>query len=99
MYWQLPNRVFSIVWECPGDRCYDFKKIVSPKNWRFLLELLLVFFQKFDHSIGFLEKRQFFSPDENCRKSQKIVIITRATTWVFEKIAQNIAQNAYKISA
>jgi hypothetical protein len=30
--------------------------------------------QKFDHYIGFWEKRQFFA--ENCRKSPKIVIIT-----------------------
>jgi hypothetical protein len=30
--------------------------------------------QNFDHNIGFCEKRQFFA--ENCRKSQKIVIIT-----------------------
>jgi hypothetical protein len=30
--------------------------------------------QKYDHNIGFREKRQFFA--ENCRKSQKIVIIT-----------------------
>jgi hypothetical protein len=28
----------------------------------------------FDHNIGFWVKRQFFA--ENCRKSQKIVIIT-----------------------
>jgi hypothetical protein len=30
--------------------------------------------QKFDHKIGFWQKRQFFA--ENCRKSQKIVITT-----------------------
>jgi hypothetical protein len=30
--------------------------------------------QKFDHNIGFGEKRHFFA--ENCRKSQKIVITT-----------------------
>jgi hypothetical protein len=34
---------------------------------------------KFDHNIGFREKRQFFRA-ENCRKSQKIVIIT-STPW------------------
>jgi hypothetical protein len=35
--------------------------------------------QNFDHNIGFWEKRQFFA--ENCRKSQKIVIITSTPAW------------------
>jgi hypothetical protein len=39
--------------------------------------------QKFDHNIGFWEKRQFFA--ENCQKLHKIVIIT--STPGLERIA------------
>jgi hypothetical protein len=49
-------------------------KIFSPKNWaknwRILLKLDLVFLRKFDHNIGFREKRKLFLQkiDKNRRK-------------------------------
>jgi hypothetical protein len=39
--------------------------------------------QKFDHNIGFWEKRQFFAG--NWQKSQKIVIMTPGHAEVFER--------------
>jgi hypothetical protein len=52
-------------------------KIFSPKKLAetlaFLLKILLVY-EKYDHNIGFQEKRHFFA--ENWDKSQVIVIIT-----------------------
>jgi hypothetical protein len=59
------------------DRCYDFENIFAEK----FSDKICVFYskqskimQKFDHNIGFWEKRQFFA--ENCQKSPKILIIT-----------------------
>jgi hypothetical protein len=46
------------------DRCYDFKKILSPKNLaknrRFLLNAKAKLSKTFDNNIGIEEKRQFF---------------------------------------
>jgi hypothetical protein len=54
--------------------CRKFQR----KNWRFWLKTKLNY-AKFDHNIGFWENANFF--DENCRKSQKIVIITSTPDW------------------
>jgi hypothetical protein len=57
-----------------------FRRKILRKYWRFLLNLLLVFAKKIDHSIGFWEKRHFFA--ENWQKLQKIVIITSTPVWI-----------------
>jgi hypothetical protein len=53
-------------------------KIVSTKNLAkqlaFFVQTTASFLQKFDHDIGFQEKRHFIA--ENWGKSQKTVIIT-----------------------
>jgi hypothetical protein len=46
----------------------------------FLTQNKAKLFLKIDHNIGFWEKHQFFA--ENCRKSQKIVIITSTLGWL-----------------
>jgi hypothetical protein len=58
------------------DRCYDCLYIFAENiaNNLAFFTLNKATTQKFDHNIGFQEKRQFFA--ENCRKTQKIVIIT-----------------------
>jgi hypothetical protein len=39
-----------------------FAEKFSEKYWRFLLKLVIVFFQKFDNNIVFFGKTPFFSP-------------------------------------
>jgi hypothetical protein len=59
-----------------GRKLWFFKYFcqkIRRKNWRIWLQTKLNY-AKFVHNIGFWEKRQFFA--ENCRKSQKILIIT-----------------------
>jgi hypothetical protein len=68
-------------------------KIVSPKNFAKKLAFFdsnkAKFWKKIDHNIGFWEKRHFFA--ENCRKSQKIVMIT-STPEMFGENEQTFSQ-------
>jgi hypothetical protein len=59
------------------DRCYDFLNIFAEKFRKkiaFLFKLLLVFAKTVTITLFFEKNVNFFA--ENCRKSQKIVIIT-----------------------
>jgi hypothetical protein len=65
------------------DRCYDLKKIFSPKNvvkkWRFYSNYSYLVYCKIDYNIGFERNANCFA--ENWQKSQKIVIITWTPDW------------------
>jgi hypothetical protein len=68
----LWTNIFRARCRTTKDRCYDFWNIFA-ENFGIFDSKLSKILQKFDHNIGFWEKRQFFA--ENWQKSQKIVII------------------------
>jgi hypothetical protein len=51
-----------------------FRRKFQRKNWRFLTQNKAKSMQNFDHTLVFEKNAIFFA--ENCRKSQKIVIVT-----------------------
>jgi hypothetical protein len=84
-FWKQSDKM-QIVSTCSQTRTKSFDrknvewgkfKILAPKlskKWSFFLFKPLIILQKLDHNIAVWETRQFFL--ENCRKSQKIMIIT-----------------------